>query len=80
MKFLFNVGGSDARALVLLLIATLFVVVGVDAQAKTPIQAKAIASEAAKWPVAVSVFTAPPAVARRVKICCLCCLCCCAAG
>lgn len=46
MKFLFNVGGSDARALVLLLIATRFVVVvGVDAQAKTPIQAKAIAGQ-----------------------------------
>lgn len=74
-----------AHALVLPADSDASLVVGVDAQAKTPIQAKAIASQPARQPSGQFLFSlrclsVAAAVARRVKICCLRCCdcgCCC---
>lgn len=70
-----------AHALVLPADSDASLVVGVDAQAKTPIQAKAIANQPGRQPSGQFLFSlrclsVAAAVARRVKICCLCCCCC----
>lgn len=66
-----------AHALVLPADSDASLVVGVDAQAKTPIQAKAIARQpSGQFLFSLRCLSVAAAVARRVKICCLCCCCC----